>query len=112
MGSHITVPECERVFVVGDGKRPEAFPFLNLDDTTVLQLLALSGGLDSYSGNKAYIYRTEPGNPTKKEIEVPRRRILDRKSPDVKLAANDILYVRTNGKMKASASLLALLSLL
>jgi len=78
MGSHITVPECERVFVVGDGKRPEAFPFLNLDDTTVLQLLALSGGLDSYSGNKAYIYRTEPGNPTKKEIEVPRRRILDR----------------------------------
>jgi hypothetical protein len=29
---------------------------------------------------------------------------LDRKSEDVKLAANDILYVPTNGKLKASAS--------
>jgi polysaccharide export outer membrane protein len=71
MGSQIMVPEFERVFVVGDVKRPGAFPFLSVDDTTVLQLLALSGGLDSYSRNKAYIYRTELGNPKKKEIEVP-----------------------------------------
>jgi hypothetical protein len=52
----------------------------------------------------AYIYRTEPGSAKKREIEVPLRRILDRKSEDVKLAANDILYVPTNGKLKASAS--------
>jgi hypothetical protein len=38
------------------------------------------------------------------------KRILDGKSPDVKLAANDILYVPAKGTMKASASLLALLS--
>ena len=110
MGSQITVPECERVFAVGDVKRPGAFPFLSVEDTTVLQLLALSGGLDSFSRNKAYIYRTEPGNPNKKEIEVPLKRILDRQSPDVKLSANDILYVPTNGTLKASESLLALLS--
>jgi hypothetical protein len=76
----------------------------------VLQMLALSGGLESFSRNKAYIYRTEPGNPKKGEIEVPLKRILDGKSPDVKLAANDILYVPAKGTMKASASLLALLS--
>ncbi len=70
----------------------------------MLKLLALSGGLDSFSRNKAYIYRTEPGSAQKTEIEVPLRRILDRKSEDVKLAANDILYVPTNGKLKASAS--------
>jgi polysaccharide export outer membrane protein len=81
IGSQITVPECERVFVVGDVKRPGAFPFLNVDDTTVLQLLALSGGLDSFSRNKAYIYRTELGKAQKREIEVPLKRILDRKSP-------------------------------
>lgn len=103
-GAQIRVPECERVFVVGDVKRPGAFPFLNMEDTTVLQLLALSGGLDSFSRNKAYIYRTQPGNPLKQEIEVPLRRILDRKSADVKLAANDILYVPTNGKLKAGAT--------
>jgi polysaccharide biosynthesis/export protein len=110
MGSQITVPECERVFVVGDVRRPGSFPFQSVEDTTVLQLLALSGGLDSFSCDKAYIYRAEPGNPKKREIEVPLKRILDRKSPDVNLAPNDILYVPTNGKLKAGASLLALLS--
>jgi len=103
-GSQIRVPECEQVFVVGDVKRPGAFPFQDMQDTTVLKLLALSGGLDSFSRNKAYIYRTDPGNAQKTEIEVPLRRILDRKSEDVKLVANDILYVPTNGKLKTSAS--------
>jgi polysaccharide biosynthesis/export protein len=105
-GAQIRVPQCERVYVVGNVKRPGAFPFLNLQDTTVLQLLALSGGLDSFSLNKAYIYREAQGAPQKTEIEIPLRRILDRKAQDVKLAANDILYVPTNGKLKASASVL------
>jgi polysaccharide biosynthesis/export protein len=103
-GAQIRVPECEQVFVVGDVKRPGAFPFQDMQDTTVLKLLALSGGLDSFSRSKAYIYRTEPGSAQKTEIEVPLRRILDRKAEDVKLAANDILYVPTNGKLKTSAS--------
>ena len=105
-GARIRVPVCERVFVVGDVKRPGAFPFLDTKDTTVLQLLALSGGLDSFSRNKAYIYRLTAGNTQKTEIEVPLRRILDRKTADVTLAPNDILYVPTNGKLKASASVL------
>ena len=103
-GAQIRVPEGERVFVVGNVKRPGAFPFLNMQDTTVLQLLALAGGLDSFSRNKAYIYRAEPGSPEKREIEVPLRRILNRKSADVRLAANDILYIPTNGSLKAGAS--------
>jgi polysaccharide export outer membrane protein len=105
-GSRVRVPTCDRVFVVGDVKRPGAFPFLDPHDTTVLQLLALSGGLDSFSRNKAYIYRLVAGNAQKTEIEVPLRRILDRKAADVTLAPNDILYVPTNGKLKASASVL------
>ena len=105
-GAQIRVPQCERVFVVGSVKRPGAFPFENLQDTTVLQLLALSGGLDSFSLNKAYIYREQQGSAQKAEIEIPLRRILDRKAQDVKLAANDILYIPTNGKLKASASVL------
>ena len=64
-GAQIRVPQCERVFVVGNVKRPGAFPFQNLQDTTVLQLLALSGGLDSFSLNKAYIYREQLGSAAK-----------------------------------------------
>ena len=70
-GAQIRVPQCEQVFVVGDVKRPGAFPFQDMHDTTVLKLLALSGGLDSFSRNKAYIYRAAPGNAQKTEIEVP-----------------------------------------
>ncbi len=105
-GTQIRVPQAEQVFVVGNVKRPGAFPFLSLGDTTVLQVLALSGGLDSFSRSKAYIYRAQPGSPVKQEIEVPLRRILDRKAADVTLAANDILYVPTNGKLKTGAGVM------
>lgn len=105
-GAQIRVPEYEQVFVVGDVKRPGAFPFQDMHDTTVLKLLALSGGLDSFSRSTAYIYRTQPGSEQKTEIAVPLRRILDRKSEDVRLAPNDILYVPTNGKLKTSASVM------
>jgi protein involved in polysaccharide export with SLBB domain len=40
------VPECDRVFVAGDVKRPGAFPFLSVEDTTVLQMFALSVALN------------------------------------------------------------------
>jgi polysaccharide export outer membrane protein len=103
-GAQIRVPACDQVYVVGNVKRPGAFPFRSLQDTTVLQLLALSGGLDSFSRSKAYIYRQQQGGAQKIEIEIPLRRILDRKADDVRLIANDILYVPTNGKMKTGAS--------
>lgn len=105
-GAQIRVPSCDRVFVVGNVKRPGAFPFLALEDTTVLQLLALSGGLDSFSQHKAYIYRVIQGQPGKQVIEVPLRSIMNRKATDVKLAANDILYIPTNNRLKTSASVL------
>ena len=105
-GAQIRVPQCERVYVVGDVKRPGAFPFVAMEDTTVLQVLALSGGLDSFSLRRAYIYRIAPGKTQKEVIEVPLRRILDRKATDVKLVANDILYVPTNNAQKNSASVL------
>jgi polysaccharide biosynthesis/export protein len=103
-GAQIRVPECDRVYIVGNVKRPGAFPFQSVQDTTVLQLLALSGGLDSFALSRAYIYRQQTGSDQKTEIEIPLRRILDRKAEDVKLAANDILYIPTNRKLKGTAS--------
>ena len=105
-GTLIRVPQADQVYVVGNVKRPGAFPFHSVEDTTVLQLLALSGGLDAFTRHTAYIYRTQPGTAQKKEIEVPLRRILSRKSEDVRLTANDILYVPINDGLKASATVL------
>lgn len=105
-GDTIRVPEAEKIFVVGQVKEPGAFPYTDAQDTTVLKALALSGGLQSFNRNEAYIYRAQAGSTQKEEIVVPLKRILDRKVPDMKLAANDILYVPTNRGLKNTAAVL------
>jgi polysaccharide biosynthesis/export protein len=106
-GDRISVPEVQKIFVVGQVKAPGSFPFTDSQDTTVLKAVAMSGGLDSFNRNTAYIYRAQPGETEKKQIEVPLRKIMDRKAPDMKLAANDILYIPTNRGMKNTASVLS-----
>jgi polysaccharide biosynthesis/export protein len=105
-GDRISVPEMQRIYVVGQVKAPGAFPFTDAQDTTVLKALAMSGGLESFNKNTVYIFRQKPGNTTKEQIPVPLRAIMDRKSPDVALAANDILYVPTNRGLKNAANVL------
>jgi polysaccharide export outer membrane protein len=58
-------------------------------------MLALAEGLAPYSTKEAYIYRREAAG-TKNEIPVPLDKIMQRKSPDVPLTANDILYIPDN----------------
>jgi polysaccharide biosynthesis/export protein len=103
-GDRISVPEMQKIFVVGQVKAPGSFPFTDSQDTTVLKAVAMSGGLDSFNRDVAYIYRAQPGQAEKTQIAVPLRKIMDRKSPDVKLAANDILYIPTNRGMKNTAN--------
>jgi polysaccharide biosynthesis/export protein len=103
-GDRISVPEMQKIFVVGQVKAPGSFPFTDSEDTTVLKAVAMSGGLDSFNRDTAYIYRAQPGEAEKKQIEVPLRRIMNRKAPDVKLAANDILYIPVNRGMKNTAN--------
>ena len=97
-GASITVPEADLVYVMGDVPHPGAFPLINGGDTTVLELLATSGGLDANSRSTAYVYRTDPHSQQGREIPLPLRRILEGKAPDIKLAAGDILFVSANAK--------------
>jgi hypothetical protein len=60
--------------------------------STVLKALALSEGLDHYSGNTAYIYRSD-GASGRHEIPIELKRIMNRKASDVPLLTNDILYI-------------------
>jgi len=55
----------------------------------------LSEGLAPYAAKDAYIYRRE-ANGSKNEIRIPLSQIMQRKSPDATLLANDILYVPDN----------------
>jgi polysaccharide export outer membrane protein len=103
-GEEVRVPEAGRVFVVGNVKRPGAFPVGDGSGTSVLKALALAEGLAPFSAKQAFIYR--PADGAKQEISVSLRKILERKAPDVVLAAGDIFYVPDNRSGRVTASVI------
>ena len=81
-GEEVRVPEVSKIYVVGNIMKPGAYPVQNGSETTVLQMLALTEGLAPFAN--------------KNEIPVQLDKILQRKSPDVPLIANDIFYIPDN----------------
>ena len=104
-GEEVRVPEVGRVFVVGNVKKPGRYPVQDGSDTTVLKVLALAEGLAPYSSSRAYIVRADSAGK-KSEVEVELRKILQRKSPDVPLLANDIFYIPDNSGRRATMTAL------
>jgi polysaccharide export outer membrane protein len=95
-GEEIRVPAMGRVYVVGNVRRPGSFPVADAADTTVLKMLAHSEGLLPHSHKIAYIYRKEPATGAKNEIPIPLQQIMARKTSDVALQTNDVLYIPDN----------------
>ena len=103
-GEEIRVPEVGRVFVVGNVRKPGAFIIQDTSESTVLKMLALSEGLMPFASKQAYIYRREGANGGKNEIPLELNRILERKSPDVPLLPNDVLYIPDNHGRRVTMS--------
>jgi polysaccharide export outer membrane protein len=94
-GEQIRVPEASRIFVVGNVHKPGGFVVKEEGDTSVLRMIALSEGLLPFSTKLAYVYRRDESG-AKQEIPVELDKIMQRKSPDVALQANDVLYIPDN----------------
>ncbi len=92
-GEEIRVPEVGKVFVVGNVKRPGAYPVQDAAETTVLKMLAMADGLAPYAAKQAYVIRRDDRSGARHELPIELRKILQRKSPDVPLLANDVLYI-------------------
>ena len=104
-GEEIRVPEVSKIYVMGNVKKPGAFPVQDGSDTTIMQILALAEGLMPFANKQAFIYRREAGGD-KNEIPVALDKIMKRQAPDVTLTANDILYIPDNhGKRLGIAAL-------
>jgi polysaccharide export outer membrane protein len=101
-GEEIRIPEARKVYVVGDVKKPAAIPVRDPADCTVLKLLSLVEGTTQYAQPTAWIYRTDPETGVKKEIPIELKKILARKSPDVSLQADDILYIPDSVNKRAA----------
>jgi polysaccharide biosynthesis/export protein len=94
----ITVPKAELIYVVGEVNKAGGFVLNDQENLSALQALALAGGITkSASLSHARILCASDG-PTgaRKETEVDLRKILEGKSPDVAIHAQDILFIPTN----------------
>jgi polysaccharide export outer membrane protein len=95
-GEEVRIPEAGKIYVVGNVRRPGAFPVEDASGASVLKLLALAEGLLPFAAKQAFIYRREAGSSSKHEIPIELAKITGRKAPDVPLEANDILYIPDN----------------
>jgi polysaccharide biosynthesis/export protein len=105
-GEEIRVPEARRIYVVGDVKRPGPIEVRDGSETTVLKALAFAEGLAPFAGKTAYIYRGRTDLAGRREIAVPLEKILERKAPDVRLEADDLLYIPDNKSKRAGLTAL------
>jgi polysaccharide export outer membrane protein len=99
-GDTINVPRAPIVYVVGDVGRPAGFAVDN-GQLTVLQALALAGGTNKTAKlGGARIIHKGPNGVTETKIEI--KKMLEAKSADVVLQADDILFVPVSGAKVAA----------
>lgn len=99
-GDQIRVGSVGEVYAVGAFKTQGAYALKNTSATTVLELVAIAGGIGYEADRKdAHIIRTE--GDRKYILDVNVGAILQGKVADVALQSDDILFVPTN-QMKAA----------
>ena len=101
-GDTIMVRRADVVYVVGEVTHPSGFLMGNNGRLSVLQAIALAGGTTSIAklGGTRIIRKGPTGLS---EIQVPLKKLLQAKSNDLQLEAEDILFVPTSARKAVSA---------
>lgn len=110
-GETIFVSRAGVIYVVGEVLQPSGFLMENKTEYTALRVVAMARGTTKLAKlSQARIIRKEGDSIT--EILVPLDKIVQSKSPDVKLQPEDILYVPTNkGKVVGMTAIQLAISL-
>lgn len=96
-GDTIMIRRADVIYVVGEVNRPSGFLMDNNNHLTVLQAIALAGGTSgSAKLNGARILRKGPEGVS--EVPVPLKKLLEAKTTDIPLQAEDILFVPTSAR--------------
>lgn len=104
-GDRVVVERAGMFYVLGEVNRPGGYNLRSTDEQlTVLNALAIAGDLTSVAKRKnAVILRKDPkATGGRVEIKIDINALLNRREPDRKLAANDILYVPPSGPKRAA----------
>src|SRR6185312_10054743 len=100
-GDTIFVHKADVVYIVGDVNRPSGL-MMDSGNLTVLQAIALTGGTTRTAKlNGVKIIRKGSSGMT--ETNIPLKKILQAKAPDVPLQANDILFIPSSATKAATA---------
>ncbi|HZR31548.1 MAG TPA: polysaccharide biosynthesis/export family protein [Terriglobales bacterium] len=93
-GDTIVVEKAGVVYVVGDVRLPSGIVLEN-DNLTVLQAIALAQGTNPTAAlNKAKLIRRTAQGPEQRDL--PLKRMLALQKPDVRVQAEDIIFVPTS----------------
>ncbi|MFZ0639058.1 MAG: polysaccharide biosynthesis/export family protein [Candidatus Acidiferrales bacterium] len=98
-GDVITVPRAGIIYVAGAVGQPGGYELNDPGATfNIMKMIALAHGLTGTAkANDTVILRKDSTTGETKQIPIKLKRILDRKDPDVRLYAGDILYVPASG---------------
>ena len=100
-GDTINVPKAPIIYVVGDVNRPSGL-LIDNGQLTVLQALALAGGANRTAKlGASRIIRKGPGGMTETRVEI--KKMLEAKTADVPLQADDILFIPVSGRKIAAS---------
>jgi polysaccharide export outer membrane protein len=91
-GEEVRIPAAEKIFVVGNVRRPGAFGIGEDAGSTILKAVAMAEGLTPFAAKQAVIYRREAAGSVN-EVTVELGKIMGRKAPDSPLLPNDVLYI-------------------
>jgi polysaccharide export outer membrane protein len=105
-GEEIRVPEARKIYITGNVKKPGAFPVRDGSENSVLKLIGMVEGVTQYASKEAYVYRVHGDGQPRTEITIELSKILARKSPDVPLLPDDILYIPDAKGMRAGLTAL------
>jgi polysaccharide export outer membrane protein len=99
-GDTVVVSRAGVVYVVGDVKKPSGVIMDNGTDMTVLQAIAMAEGTNRTAKlNDAKLIRTTPTG--RQELPLPLKDMLSSKAPDMRLQAEDIIFVPTSAAKSA-----------
>jgi polysaccharide biosynthesis/export protein len=101
----ITVPTADTVYIIGAVHKPGGFLLTDRDNVSLLTALSMAGGMDNRvaAAKSVRLLRRLPEQSERAELLVNVRDILDGKSPDQLLEADDIVFV-PDSRAKAIAA--------
>ena len=102
-GDLVTVPRAGIVYVLGAVQKAGGFVLQNAyEEMTALRILALAGGFrGTAKPRQSVILRKNPDTGQREEVAVDLKKVLQRKTQDVRLYPDDIMFVPDSTGLKA-----------